>query len=166
MNPKLASTHEASEHPAAESGTEEVAALPSTRRTALRGGRNTQADFVMANDDTMATFAGSRINDAGRESKVDVIGGGGTTPAALKDVQEGNGPYVADLGASTLWIGWETVDQAARAKSGKTSASTTTYVPQRYLDKQTLAGVDTSNQNSVYGDPYVQGMDKLWTLAT
>ena len=118
----------------------------------------------MANDHTMATLAVSGINDAGRESKVDVIGGVGTKPVALKDVQEGNGPYVADPGPSALWIGWETMDQAARAMSGKAPASTTTYVPQRYLDNQTLAGVDTSNQISVYRDSYVQGLEKQWRL--
>lgn len=111
-------------------------------------------------DDTLGQFAAAGVKSA-QSTSVKVIGAQGSGAAPL-NVVKSSSIYVADPGQSALWIGWGAIDQTMRALLKMGAGKDVT--PPRYLDGPALANVDVSNPDSVYGNAYIAGFEKLWGL--
>lgn len=122
-----------------------------------------KVNYVFTVTDTMGLFATSGVAQSGASRTVKVIAADGSSAGPLSLIQKGS-PFVADPGSSAVWTGWSAVDQAMRAMSHVAPGNPT--VPNRYLDKADLAGVNLKQPSltTVYGDSYVAGFEKEWGL--
>lgn len=122
---------------------------------------NPKLTTILAFDDTMGQFAAAGVKSSG-SSSVKVIGAQGSGEGPFTVVKQG-GAYVADPGQSSLWIGWGAVDQVLRALLKMPAGKDVT--PPRYIDAAALDGATLSDPDSVYGNAYIAGFEKLWGLS-
>lgn len=120
---------------------------------------NPNVNYILTAADTMGIFATSGVKQAGDASKVTVLGVDGSGPATLALTKDGS-VMKADPGSSPAWLGWAALDQAMRAMLHMSPAEPT--IPYRWLDSKDLATANTSDLNTVYGNSYVAGYEKLW----
>jgi len=120
---------------------------------------NPTANVVLPTADTMGIFATTGINEAAAASRVKVISADGSAAGPLALVKTGT-VFIADVGVSGEWVGWEGVDQALRLMSSMKPGNP--VIPIRYLDTANLAGINVSDQSAIYGDSYQAGYKKLW----
>lgn len=120
---------------------------------------NPTANFVLPTADTMGIFATTGVTEAAAASRVKVISADGSAAGPLALVKSG-AVFVADVGVSGEWVGWEGVDQALRLMTGMKPGNP--VIPVRYLDTANLAGVNVNHQSAIYGNSYQSGYEKLW----
>lgn len=107
----------------------------------------------------MGIFATTGVTEAAAASRVKVISADGSAAGPLALVKSG-AVFVADVGVSGEWVGWEGVDQALRLMTGMKPGNP--VIPVRYLDTANLAGVNVNHQSAIYGNSYQSGYEKLW----
>jgi ribose transport system substrate-binding protein len=123
--------------------------------------RDPNVNYILTIFDDMAIFATAGVNQAGASDRVKVAGFNGT-PAALKLIQTGH-VFTADAGQPQEWQGWHVLDQVMRGMLKKKPGNP--VMPIRYFDDQTLKGLNTNSQASLYGNPaFKQGFKKLWGI--
>jgi ribose transport system substrate-binding protein len=123
---------------------------------------NPNLDYVIPIFDGMAQFAVAGITAAGAKDRVAIATSDGT-PAALKEIQNGN-VIKFEIGTDANWIAWANMDQAMRILSGAGALeSGDEKLPLRLFDK---TNVDDTGTPPVlgkgYGDAYVAGFEDLW----
>lgn len=137
--------------------------LPGLAATQVR--RNPEINFLLPMYDAMGIFATTGVQQAGATGEVRIASQDGT-PAALELVKSGD-IFVANVAKSTPWAGWAAVDQAVRGMLEMEPADP--VLPIRYVDREALQDVDTSNAATVdadlFGTGYRDGYSELWGLS-
>jgi ribose transport system substrate-binding protein len=127
-----------------------------TTQTLLR--RNPAIDFVLPTYDAQALYIVPAIKSSKR--KVSVISSDAVPSnldwTAKSDVQ------VADVGEPAGWMGWASVDEIARALLEMKPVDE--GVPLRMFDARNLKGLDTKNENDLFGGSYLVKYKKLWGM--
>jgi ribose transport system substrate-binding protein len=100
------------------------------------------------------------IKQAGLTDKVKVVGAN-AVPDNLDSVAK-NDVQVADVGEPAFWSGWAAVDEIARAFTGGQPVDEN--IPLRLFDSGNLGGVDTSDEDSLFGGSFRDEYKKLWGL--
>lgn len=96
-------------------------------------------------------------------SDVSIVTYNATAPAL--DIIAADGIVKGDVGGSPYWLGWATVDQAARLVTGNAPVDDV-MVPHRVFDTVNIGGIDlTGSQQSWYGDIDLQAEYRtLWGI--
>jgi len=131
-------------------------ALGSTAQTLLR--RDPSIDWVLPTYDAQALYVVPAIKSAGMAKKVKVVSSDAVT-ANLDFVAKGD-VQVFDVGPPDIWIGWAAVDSALRGMLGQDAVEEN--VPLRVFVKENLQGVDTGDQDALFGSEYRDGYKQLW----
>ena len=123
---------------------------------------NPDLNYILPIFDNMAIFITAGIQQAGAAGDVKNASINGT-PAALELVQQGD-VLTSDVGQPNRWLGWHVVDQALRGMIGVEPGDPA--IPIRYLDQETLEGVDVNDLDAPYGDDlgYEDGFRQLWGI--
>ena len=121
---------------------------------------NPELNYILPIFDNMAIFITAGIEQAGAGDRVNDASINGT-PAALQLIQDGE-VFTADVGQPNAWLGWHVVDQGLRGMLGLKPSDPA--IPIRFLDKESLEGVDVEDLDAPYGDNlgYEEGFKQLW----
>ncbi len=122
--------------------------------------KNPDANYLLPLYDGMGIFVTAGVQQSGSGDKVKVASFN-ATPAALDLVKNGS-IFTADPGQPPGWLAWGGLDQAMRGMLKVEPGDP--KIPMRFFDKANLQGVDTSDQDALFGSDYKDGFLKLWGL--
>lgn len=132
--------------------------LGSLTQTLLR--RDPSINYVLPTYDAQAVYIVPAIKQAGLASRVNVVSSDAVASnldwTAKQDVQ------VADVGEPDVWTGWAAVDEIARAMLGLPSVDSN--VPLRMFTASNLQGVDTQDEDALFGGDFRSQYKALWGL--
>lgn len=132
--------------------------LGSLAQTLLR--RDPSINYVLPTYDAQAVYIVPALKQAGLADRVRVIGSDAVTSnldwTAQNDVQ------IADVGEPDVWTGWAAVDEMARAMLGKPRVDET--IPLRMFTADNLQGLDTKDEDVLFGGHFRDEYMKLWGL--
>ncbi len=122
-----------------------------------------EINWVLTHYDSMTIPATAGIRAAGKTGQVGVTGFNGTTEVLgmIKD-----GTITADVGESTSWLAYASVDQAFRLLgAGPVIEDGIVGTPLRLFDESNVAEAgDPPEAGKGYGEAYVEGYEALWGL--
>jgi ribose transport system substrate-binding protein len=133
--------------------------LPGLTQSELR--KNPDVNYLLPLYDGMGIFVTAGVQQAGKGDQVKVASFN-ATPAALDLVKKGP-TFTADPGQNPGWLADGGVDQAMRGMLKMEPADP--KVPLRFFDKSNLQGVDSNDQNALFGTSYKDGFRQLWGLS-
>jgi ribose transport system substrate-binding protein len=133
--------------------------LSPTTQTLLR--KDPSIDYVLPTYDAQALYIIQGIKSAGLAKKVAVISSD-AVPSNL-DATAKNDVQVADVGEPAGWLGWAAVDEIGRALSKMKPVDEN--VPLRMFVASNLKGVNTKDENALFGGTYVARYKKLWGMS-
>jgi hypothetical protein len=107
----------------------------------------------------MLPFVVAGVKQAAAAGRVHVVSGDGE-PFAVQDIKQDGNIVIGDPGGSVPWIGWLTVDATLRALLHMKPGNE--VLPMRSIGSSTPMVAGTQSWNSLYGDAYVTGFEKLW----
>lgn len=120
-------------------------------------------NWVLTHYDSMTIPATAGIRAAGKTGQVGVTGFNGTTEVLgmIKD-----GTVTADVGESTSWLAYASIDQAFRLLgAGPVIKDGIVGTPLRLFDESNIAEAgDPPEPGKGYGDAYIKGYNALWGL--
>ena len=116
--------------------------------------RHPDANYLVAPFDSNAFFAGEGVRQAGRAGAVKVAGYEGD-PQSIAAIRDGN--QAMTIANPAEWMGWEAVDELARAFAGSPAADAP--VPFRLID----AGNAPTTAGWTGDVDYAAAFRKLWT---
>ena len=132
--------------------------LGSLTQTLLR--RDPGINYVLPTYDAQAIYIVPAIKQAGLQGRVSVVGSDAVS--SNLDWTAQNNVQIADVGEPDIWTGWAAVDEIARAmlKMPKVDEN----VPLRLFTAENLKGVDTKNEDALFGGHFRDEYKKLWGL--
>ena len=127
-------------------------------QTLLR--RDPSINYVLPTYDAQAIYIVPAIKQAGLQSRVSVVGSDAVSSnlewTAQNDVQ------IADVGEPDIWTGWAAVDEIARAMLNMPNVDEN--IPLRMFTADNLKGVDTKDEDALFGGHFRDEYWKLWGL--
>lgn len=128
--------------------------------------QNPDINYILPIYDPMVIGVQSGVTAAGKTTSVS-IASYATTPDVLKLIQDGETVQM-DVGESTSWVAYATMDQALRLLSGNKpipGGDNNEKLGLRVFDDSNVDETGTPPESSKgFGDEYVQGYEKLWGL--
>lgn len=134
--------------------------LPAETQTLLR--KDPSITWVLPTYDAQAEYVVPAIVQAGLQNRVKVVSSD-AVPLNLNWVKERH-VEIADVGEPDVWAGWAAVDEIGRAMLGLPAVQE--YLPLRMFVPSNLKGVNTSNENALWGGDYVHAFERLWGVAS
>jgi ribose transport system substrate-binding protein len=133
--------------------------IPSVTQTELR--RDSKIEWVLPTYDAQAVYVVPAIKQANLANKVKVVSSDNVSSnldwVAKSEVQ------VFDVGPPDHWIGWAGMDNVVRGILGKPAVKNA-HIPLRVFLPSNLKGVDTSNEDALYGAKFRDNYKKLWGI--
>jgi ribose transport system substrate-binding protein len=127
-------------------------------QTLLR--KDPSINYVLPTYDAQALYIVPAIKQAGLANKVKVIGSDAVSSnldwTAKNDVQ------IADVGEPDVWAGWASVDEMARGMLKMKAVDE--GIPLRMFDASNLKGLNTKDENQLFGRSFRAFYAKLWGL--
>lgn len=120
--------------------------------------RDPKIEWVLPTYDAQALYVVPAIKTGGMADKVKVDSSD-AVKANLDFVAKGD-VQVFDVGPPDIWIGWAAVDAAQRGMLGQDPVDE--HVPLRAFVKENLQGVDTGDQDALFGSAFRDGYKQLW----
>jgi ribose transport system substrate-binding protein len=125
--------------------------------------QNPNINFVIPLYDPMAQFVIPAIIAAGDTKKVQIATFNGT-PAALKDLEQGN-VITMDIGENLSWLAYANMDEIMRTML-KVKPLANENTPFRIFTKNNIDETGTPPAfNEGFGNSYITGYDKLWGVS-
>lgn len=122
--------------------------------------RDPSINYVMPTYDAQAIYVVPALKQAGFADRVKVVSADAVSSnldwTAANDVQ------VADIGSPDTWTGWASVDMIARAMLGMPAVDA--GIPLRMFTAENLQGLDTTNQDELFGGNFRDEYRTLWGL--
>ena len=117
--------------------------------------RNPKINYVVPAFDPMTQFTNPAIQQAGKAATVKVVSAAGSPPP-MKDLQQGGGVSVANIGGDMFGWGFIEADLALRSLVGKPTVKNA-IAPFRIFDASNVKGLTIDGKSFVtgawYGDP-------------
>lgn len=132
--------------------------LGSLTQTLLR--KDPSITYVLPTYDAQALYIVPAIKQAGLQNKVKVIG----SDAVSSNLDWTKKSYiqVADVGEPDIWTGWSAVDEMARGMLKMPAVDE--GIPLRMFDASNLKGLNTADENQLFGGSFRTFYAKLWGL--
>lgn len=127
-------------------------------QTLLR--KDPSINYVLPTYDAQALYIVPAIKQAGLQKKVKVIGSDAVS--SNLDWTKTSNVQIADVGEPDIWTGWAAVDEMARGILHMPAVDE--GIPLRMFDASNLKGLDTTNENQLFGGSFRTFYAKLWGL--
>jgi ribose transport system substrate-binding protein len=117
--------------------------------------------YIVPVFDGMTPYIQAALTSSSQTHHVGVVTTQGSPGAAISAVQ--SGLFTADVGTSSIWTGWQALDQAMRGIL-KMAPESNPILPVRVITQSSLGSANPSIDVDLYGTSYETALEKVWGL--